>query len=449
MRIPRSVLAVAVLVLAAALAAVLLLEFDSPVLGRAALARIGPVLGGSVDARAFRFRLVRGLALEGLTATSAIAGGRFSLEAEALVLDHRLWPLLGGRVEIERLVLRRPRLRLEQGGAGRAPAPRSTALPGVAALALRVVEARMDEGSVEVLAPGQPPLTIARLDFTLKDLDLAGSTLAGLSAEGRAKAESIRFARTEARDVEAEIKVQGGSLTAQPIKFRTTEGRFEATVKARVDRLPLAYSLDLRGDPLDLNAVAGRPGEKSLGPARLRLTAEGSGSGTAALRGQGTLHLDPGRVPASPLLQRVQAFFTTDLVGARYEASDTPFRLQNGRVEFDSFRIRAERFSLDMQGWAALDGPLSLIVKARAPRDAVRVAGVSADVLDAVTDTEGYVLVPLTVTGTQREPVVRPDVGALVAQAGRGVGAAAARKAGQGLLDWLRRRPQRGSPAPQ
>ena len=439
MRVPRSVLAVAALVLGAAVAAVLLLEFDSPVLGRAALARIGPVLGGRVDARAFRFRLVRGLALEGLTATSDMAGGRFSLDAEALVLDHRLWPLLGGRVEIERLLLRRPHLRLEQ-GASRAPAPRSAALPGAVALALRVVEARMDDGMVEVLAPGQPPLTVAGLDFTLRDLDLAGSTLAGLSAEGRAKAESIRFARTEAREVEAEIKVQGGSLTAQPIKFRTKEGRFEAAVKARVDRLPLTYSLDLRGDPLDLNAVAGRPDEKSLGPARLHLTAEGSGSGTAALRGQGPLHLDPGRLPASPVLQRVQGFLTTELVGARYEASDTPFRLQNGRVEFDSFRIRAERMSLDIQGWAALDGPLTLIVKARAPRDAVRVAGVSADVLDAVTDAEGYVLVPLTVTGTQREPVVRPDVGALVAQAGRGVGAAAARKAGEGLLEWLRRR---------
>src|SRR5262245_49652605 len=154
MRVPKSVLALTALVLAAAVAAVLLLEFDSPVLGRAALARIGPVLGGHVDARAFRFRLIRGLALEGLTATSDMAGGRFNLDAEALVLDHRLWPLLGGRVEIERFLLRRPHLRLEQGGS-RAPAPRSMALPGVAALALRVVEARMDDGTVEVVAPGQ------------------------------------------------------------------------------------------------------------------------------------------------------------------------------------------------------------------------------------------------------------------------------------------------------
>jgi hypothetical protein len=438
MRVPRSVLAAAVLVAAGLAAAVLFLEFDSPVLGRAALARIGPVLGGRVDARAFRFRLIRGLALEGLTASSEMAGGRFGLEADALVLDHRLWPLLGGRVEIERIVLRQPRLRLEQGAAV-APPTRPTA-PRVAPLALRIIEAQMDDGSVEVIAPGQPPLTISGLDFTLRDLDLARPTLGGLSARGKARASSIRFSRTEVLDPEAELQVQAGGLTARPIRFRTKEGRFEATVKARLDRLPLTYSLELIGDPLDLNAVAGRPDDKSLGPARLRLTADGTGSGTAALRGHGNLHLAPGRVPASPLLERVQAFFTTPLVGARYEASDTPFRLQNGRVEFDSFRLRAERFSLDMQGWAALEGPLSLIVKARAPRDAVRVAGVSADVLDALTDAEGYVLVPLVVTGTQREPAVRPDVGALVVQAGRGVGASAARKVGRGILDWLRRR---------
>jgi uncharacterized protein involved in outer membrane biogenesis len=442
MRVPRSVVAVVALA-GAALAAVPFLEFDSPALGRAALARIGPVLGGRVDARAFRFRLVRGLALEGLTASSSMAGGRFSLDAEALVLDHRLWPLLRGRVEIERVVLKRPRLRLEQGPAGRAPAPTTTALSGAAALALRVVEAKMDDGTVEVITPGQPPLTISKLDFTLRDLDLAGSALSGLSASGRARAEKVRFARSEAGDVEAEFKVQGGGLAAEPIRFRTKEGRFEAALKTRLDRLPLSYSLDLRGDPLDVNAMAGLPADGGLGPGRLRLTAEGTGSGTAALRGQGNLHLDKGRIPASPLLQRVQGFLATKLVGAPYEASDVPFRLQNGRVEFDSFKLRADRLSLDMRGWVALEGPLSLVVTARAPREAVRVPGVSPQVLDTLADREGYVLVPLTVTGTQRDPVVRPDVGALMAQAGRGTGAAAARKAGEGILDWLRRRLQR------
>jgi hypothetical protein len=130
-------------------------------------------------------------------------------------------------------------------------------------------------------------------------------------------------------------------------------------------------------------------------------------------------------------------------VGAPYEASDVPFRLQSGRVEFDTFKLRADRLSLDMRGWVALEGPLNLIVTARAPREAVRVPGVSAQVLDTLADGEGYVLLPLAVTGTQRDPVVRPDVAALIAQAARGAGATAARRAGEGILDWLRRREQR------
>ena len=442
MRLPRSVLAVAALVLAGLLAAALFLEFDSPALGHAALARIGSALGAQVDARAFRFRLIRGLALEDLTASSDLAGGHWTLTTKALVLDHRLWPLLRGRVEIERIVLRRPHVRLEPGPSGRATPTRAAALPGAAALALRVVEAKMDDGAVEVITPGQPPLTIAKLDFTMRDLALAGATLAGLTAGGRASADSIRFAQTEVTKVEGEFKVRGGALTADPIRFRTKEGRFQAALRARLDRLPWTYSIDLSGDPIDLNAMAGLGADGTLGPARLRLVAEGTGSGTASLRGQGTLHMEPGRLPASPLLERVQGVLAAPLVGARYQASDTPFRLFNGRVEFDSFRFRADRFSLDMRGWLALDGPLSLTASARAPRDQVRVAGVPPGVLDTLVDPEGYVVVPLVVTGTQRNPVVRPDVGALMASASRGAGGVAVRKAGEGILGWLRRRKQ-------
>jgi hypothetical protein len=444
MRIPRSVLAVAALALAALVATLLFLEFDMPALGRAALARLGTAVGARVDARAFRFRLVRGLALEGLTASSDLAGGQWTLSTEALVLDHRLLPLLRGRVEIERIILRRPHLRLEPTGpsARSTPARAAAALPGAAALALRVVEARMDDGTVEVVTPGQPPLTIAKLDFTMRDLAVSGATLSGLTASGHASADAIRFARSEATKVEAEFKVESGGLIADPVRFRTKEGRFQAKLRARLDRLPLTYSLDLSGDPIDLNAMAGLGQDGTLGPARVRLTAEGSGSGAASLRGQGTLHMEPGRLPPSPLLQRVQAVLTTPLVGARYQASDTPFRLYNGRVDFDSFRFRADRFSLDMRGWLALDGPLSLTASARAPRDQVRVAGVPASVLDTLVDPEGYVVVRLIVTGTQRDPVVRPDVGALMAEAGHGAGAAAARKVGEGILGLFRRRKQ-------
>jgi len=436
----RSWILVASGLMAAALAAALLLEFNAPRMGQAALARMGATMGARVTARAFRFRLVRGLALEGLEASSDYTGGRWSLSADALVLDHRLWPLLTGRIEVDRIVLRRPRIRLEQRPAGRTTLPAAAAQAG-AALALRVVEARMDDGTIEVTAPGQPALTVTGLDVSLRDLAMTGSTLAGLSANGRAEAEAIRFARTVARNVEGRFKLENGTLSAEEVRFRTDQGLFEATLRARLDRLPLTYSLDLRGDPLDLNRMAGQADQSGFGPATLHLSAAGAGAGTSALRGRGVLKMQPGRLPASPLLERLQgALGARGLVGARYEGTETPFRLQDGRAVFDAFHLRADPLAVDMRGWIGLDGPLSLAVQVRAPRSMVRVAGVSSDVLDALADDEGRIVVPLTVTGTQANPVVRPDAGALLAQAGRGMGRTAVGKAAEGLKGLLRRR---------
>jgi hypothetical protein len=429
----RWILAAATLA-AAALAAVFLLEFNAPTLGQAALARAGAALGTRASARAFRFRLARGLALEGLEASSEFTGGRWSLTADALVLDHRVWPLLSGRVEIERIVLKRPLIRLQQDPRARPPAG-PAAVPATAALALRVIEARMEDGTVEVTGPGQAPLVVVGLDVSLRDLHSTGSTLAGLSGSGRAEAETIRFARTIAHDVSGRFALERGALSAEQIRFRTDQGRFETALRARLDRLPLTYSLELRGDPLDLNAMAGRGAQGSLGPATLQLTAAGSGAGAAGLRGQGVLKMQPGRLPATPLLRRLEAALgASGLVGARYEGSETPFQLRDGRALFDSFRLRADPLAVDMRGWIGLDGPLDLAVQVRAPRSMVKVAGVSAAVLDTLADDQGRLVIPVTVTGTQENPVVRPDVGALLAQAGRGAARGALGKAVKDLF---------------
>lgn len=248
---------VAVSVAALLAAAALLATFDAPVLGRAALARIGSAMGARVTARGFRFQLVRGLRLEGLEAASELSGGRWTLGADALVLDHRFWPLLAGRVEVDRVVLRRPRIRFEQ----RAPAAHAgpaAAGSSLAALALHVVEARIEDGTVELTAPGQPPLAISGLDVALRELGLSGATLSGLQGSGTAQARAIRFGRTEAREASGRFAVSAGQLSADDVRFRTGQGAFRTSLRARLDRLPLTYALDLRGDPLDLNAMAGR-----------------------------------------------------------------------------------------------------------------------------------------------------------------------------------------------
>jgi hypothetical protein len=94
---------------------------------------------------------------------------------------------------------------------------------------------------------------------------------------------------------------------------------------------------------------------------------------------------------------------------------------------------------LEAGGVISLEGPLDVAVALRTPRQGLSLGGVSADVLDALTDEAGFVRLPLRVTGTQQKPRVMPDMIALAAQARQSGTRLLAKKAGDKLKRWLSR----------
>jgi AsmA-like protein len=445
MRRKLLVAAVAVLGLLAVLGLVLTtVEFESPRLGQAVLERAGTLAGGKVTAQRFGLSLLRGLKLTGVEASSTLAGGRYELSMDELVFRHRLLPLFGGRISVERVLLERPRLRLvSKGGtaARAAPAPAAAVLP--AGLSLHVSEVDVRHGTIELRSPELPsPVTVSGVDLRLEELALdpaRGKSLGGLSGRGRLSVDGIAFARTRVRDAEGRMRIADGRLETEGVRFTTDEGRFEARLVMRLDRLPLAYSLALTGDPLDLNAASGAGRGGGFGPALLDLKAEGVGTESTGLNGRGLLKLEAGSLPATPALKAIEALLgPTRLVGARYRATQSPFRLERGRVLFDGFRLDSDQVGLVAGGSISLAGPLDLAVAVRTPRQGLALGGVSADVLDALTDEAGFVRVPLRVTGTQEHPHVAPDLGALAAQAREGGTKVLARKAGEKLKGLLK-----------
>lgn len=434
------VAAVGLAVLAALGIVLAMVDFDSPRLGQAVLDRAGALAGGKVSAQRFRLGLLRGLRLSGVEASSAMAGGRYDLSLDELVFRHRLLPLLAGRISVESVVLERPRLQLvaRSGAAprGKTPSPPAAVLP--AALNLHVSEAAVRHGTIELRSPDLPaPVTISGLDLHLEELALdpaRGKSLGGLSGRGRMTIENITFARTRVRAAEGRLRIAGGRLETEGVHFATDEGRFEAKLTMRLDRLPLSYSLALTGDPLDLNAASGAGKGGGFGPALLDLTADGVGTESTGLNGRGLLKLEAGSLPASPVLKAIETVLGhTRLVGARYRATQSPFRLERGRVMFEGFRLDSDQVGLTAGGSISLAGPLDLAVAVRTPRQGLAVGGVSSDVLDALTDEAGFVRVPLRVTGTQERPRVAPDLGALAAQAREGGARVLTRKAGEKL----------------
>ena len=443
----RWVVAAAVLAgLVLTLAALSFVEFDATRLGRAVLERAGAVTGARLTARAFRLRPITGLVLEDVEAAATFTGGSAAVTIDRLVLDHRLRRLLVGEVAVDRLVLRRPHIRLTETQAPRPtpkPPPGSSAAAGVAGLALRVSRIDVEDGTIELQAPGQArPVVVKGLELRLRDVALdPGRTpvLAALSGVGDVRVAEVAFAKSRALDLRGSVRVGGGRLKTDTVRFRTDQGPFEATLEADLGRLPLSYALSLRGDPLDMTAITGARG---FGAGTLHLDARGVGPEAEGIEGRGDLRLQAGTLPAAPVLRAVeQVLGRTGLVGARYQATDAPFRIEHGRVILDGFRLQTDLVGMDAAGWASLAGPMELGLAVHTPRQGLSVGGVASEALDVLTDEQGRVVVPLKVTGTPEAPRVAPDMAALGAQARRAGTRALIEKAGQGLGGLFRRKP--------
>ena len=438
-------LALGAAMLALGVALLAFAEFSSPELGRALLDRAGAATGVRLEAAEFHLSVLRGLSLGRVRAVGTYPGGRYDLTVDKIVFQHRLLPLLAGRLIVDRIRIERPRaVLIEAERATPAPASAAAGMAAVAVpIALHVVEAVIDNGTVELQARGRAPITVRGLDVRLRDLALGagdGSALGKLSASGDFKAQEITLPVTRARAAEGTLRLAAGHLDVDGLRFRTDEGRFQTRLSADLTRLPFSYTLAVEGRPLDINALAGATGKGGgFGPAHLTLEAGGVGPEPTGLTGKGVLRLEAGTLPSTPLLTAIErALGRTGLSGVRYKASETPFRIEHGRVIVDRFRLDSDAVGLEASGWSSLEGPLELSVAVRTPRPEVRIPELPPAVLDALVDQEGWVRIPLRVTGTRVAPRVSPDVAALLADARREGGKALANRAAEKLKGLLR-----------
>lgn len=448
----RAVAVASLAAVAAALVAFLaLVRFDADALGRGVLERASATTGVTLTARAFRMRALSGLTIEGIEGKASFNGGRATVAIDRLVLDHRLWRLWRGEIVVDRLLVQRPHIRLEETRAAER-APRSArasraGAAGLGRLALRVSRIDVEDGTVELKALAEPRPTVLK-GFALALREVAfdagqAAALAGLRGTGELRIEEVAFPKTRARDVRGALRLGGGRLSTGAVRFQTPQGPFEATLDAQLDRLPFAYTLALAGEPLDLASLITVSAGASGGPGRAALRLDGRGVGTEAtgLVGRGVVRLEAGELPATPLLTAVERVLgRTRLVGAPYEATEAPFRVEQGRVWLDELSLRTPQMGMDLAGWASLEGPLELRLAIHAPRAGLAVEGVAAGALDLMTDDQGRVVVPLAVTGTQERPRVRPDVAAMAETARRGGARTLLQKAGHGLGGLLRRK---------
>jgi hypothetical protein len=416
--------------------AVLLLthNWDSPELGQRILDEVGKATGAEVKAEGFRLNLLKGLFLENVVASSQTEGREVTLSLDRLTFEHRLWPLLSGTVAIDRIHLERPQIEIVEWETGEAKPEPSTEVetPSEAepdsstesqgGLTLDVQEIRVTDGSFSLThRDKEGEIRIAGLDFLMEHLKYqpGGRSLETFSADGNLSVDTLNLDHFEIRAMRSNFRLAEARFEMPELALTTDYGDLSANMNLDFSVSPFTYTFAARGGPLDLNRAVGATA--GLGPAQLETTANGAGADPKAATAQGVVELQPGTFPSSSVFQQIDdALGKSVVVGNAYQATDLQFQLENGIVTLSPFQFEAERLRMQVAGTASLDGPLDFDLSVATTRDGIAIDGVGGHVLDVLSDDQGWIPIPIHISGTKDDPRVRPDGGALMAQAAGG-----------------------------
>jgi hypothetical protein len=420
-----------------------LVDFDSPALGARLLREVSEKAGIQLTAEGFHLNLLRGLRLDNVRLVTESPSGRLTITAAALLAEHRLPPLLRGKIEIDRVVLYNPRIELvtppTSGAKPPAAIPVSPKLPQTiptapspdsaqaSNVALRVDRIKLDDGLLVTRTEGNEAadVEIRGLDVELRDLALdsaAPTTVQAFSATGDLRTREILISTLKATDGAGIIKLGAGHFRLEKFNLKLPQGPFLlGEFDADLNRDPFAYRFACQIDPLDTNGVltAGKAG--GFGPGKLVFTARGTGTETRDMIGDGTLSIAAGQVPGSPIFLGIESVLgRSQLAGSSYAPFTVLFHIQRDRLTVQPFELRTSLLALGLRGWADLAGPIDFRIAVKAPRDLVSLARVPPRVLDAVA-ADGQVTIPLRLTGTPDRPHVTADSEALRDMAGSAI----------------------------
>lgn len=411
-------------------------DYDSPELGQSLLDKVGEATGVEMTATGFRFNVLKGVELDNVTAKSSTPGRELDFTLDQLIFEHRVWPLLSGTVAVDRVVLERPQFTLVETpsqsdagdagqtaeGEGTGAEPSGTATDEDAGFALEVKQILVRDGAVVMRNTDDDSETrLDGLDLTMENLqfDPTAESLAALSAEGELTIGEINLDTMSLRELESRFQLASAVFDLSELAFTTEHGDFAASANVDFNPVPFTYTMTATGDPLDLNGMMGA--SEGFGPANVQLDVNGAGADTKDADATGALHIGKGTFPSSnPFTGIDQALGKQVVAGSPYEATELSFVLDDNIIRVAPFQFTAEFARLDLQGTVDLAGPIDMSLSVATPREGIEIEGATATVLDVLADDEGWVPVPMSITGTLEQSKVRPDAGELMAQASRG-----------------------------
>lgn len=353
-----------------------LVEVETPELGAALLVRAREATGLSLSASESRFSLRRGLSLERVEASSSFPGGGYRVSLQAIVLRYRLSTLWTGRLMLSEVVLVEPRIEVILGRwEAVAPSPASNAgliaegsrtrltatvdseAPSAfpARLQVEVSEIELSGGTIVLRDQGREEnrLSLSELDVRFGDFghdSRALTMIHGMKARGRFGIGALKLETTEIGDIAGMLAVDRGRFAMDSLALTTPLGTLEGSVSLDFNVIPFRYRVSLSSSSATI------PG---IGLCRLELSADGFGTDSKNMSGEGRLELTEGAFPRSPLRGAIENAFGLDLTTRG--RTTIPFRLEDDRIRLEGARVVGET-NLDFEGSIGLEGTIDLAV---------------------------------------------------------------------------------------
>ncbi len=283
------------------------------------------------------------------------------LAADGLVLRYDPWALLGGRVELSRLTIRKPvvTLAMDARGSfnyehlgGSAPATSAHGSSGLP-VALVLSKLSIDGARLVVRDPHAAFVKIEGADLG-SSLRVEGSALVG---DGTLSVGLVNMADSLfLRNVSAPFKASQGQVVFAPIRGTLAKGRVQGDARIQLQGgMRFAANTTLEGARLQELLAEAKSAQSASGALSAKATVEGSG-GVATLKGQGHAEVKECRVAHAALLTLLSSVLRVpELAHPDFEECRAEFTLGDGRLATPTLVLKGASTHLTGHGVMRLD----------------------------------------------------------------------------------------------
>ena len=411
-----------------------LARIDATELGNRALLAASRSTGVQASAAHFELRLLEGLSIHEVSIRGHLAAGPYSGTVERIHLEHRILPLLLGRLSVAQLTLERPELEIRvrggkppakssggtsRGGGGRTnrspdkPEPDAIEEEALAELQVSIDTLTIHNGAISVRNPRQSEsIQASGLELHLTHLARdpnAGAALEGLEATGTVAIERLATDRLELRDISGAFAADDGTLQLADLTATHEAGSIEVhELSADLALQRGSYHLVATLRDLDTAYLLSTPQHSGLGVAHLRIAGEGPLATPERLVAKGVLDLDPGRLPSLAALAEIDETLGSRLDESRYRATQIEFeRLPAGHLDLKPFELVGDSFSIRAQGRLRADDTLGVSARIGLDPDQLDSVSLARDVVVALATDNDRTWIPVTISGPATDPRVR------------------------------------------